>query len=275
MLVMCKQYQIRLYICIELMSGFINKTITISPFYMEKHNKRNFLVLVDCQYDFCNPQGSLYVTGATDDMKRLSNLIIEKANCFSKIFVGLDYHPIGHCSFHTSWKDKQGAIPAPYSHISTFDYGHIVYKPIVGSVTDEAFVDNEFDIWPEHCVAHSIGATLDSAISNALSHYLLKSEKSGFVEYYTKGESMMTEEYGNIELARAVSSHAHNDMAIYVAGEALDFCVFNTLKQIRQHTNLPLYLIEDCTSCVIPKSKKAIYDELEKLGVQFIASTNI
>ncbi|MGL6179405.1 MAG: hypothetical protein ACRC13_09430, partial [Tannerellaceae bacterium] len=169
---------------------------------MEKHNKRNFLVLVDCQYDFCDPRGSLYVEGAANDMKRLSNLIIEKSNFFSKIFVGLDYHPIGHCSFHTSWKDIQGVIPAPYSQISTLEYGHVVYKPIVGSVTNESFVDNQFDIWPEHCVAHSIGATLDISISKALSHYLLESEKSGFVEYYTKGESIMNEEYGNIELAR-------------------------------------------------------------------------
>ena len=242
---------------------------------MEKHNKRNFLVLVDCQYDFCNPQGSLYVAGATDDMKRLSNLIIDKASSFSKIFVGLDYHPIGHCSFHTSWKNKEGFTPAPYSHISTFEYGHIVYKPIIGNATNEAFVDKEFDIWPEHCVAHSIGATLDNAISKALSHYLLKSEKSGFVEYYTKGESLMSEEYGNIELARAVSSQAHNDMAIYVAGEALDFCVYNTLKQIRQHTNLPLFLIKDCTSCVIQDSEMVIYDELKKIEVQLVSSLDI
>lgn len=242
---------------------------------MEKYSKRNFLVLVDCQYDFCNPQGSLYVQGATDDMNRLSNLILKKAHSFSKIFVGLDYHPIGHCSFHSSWKDKQGATPAPYSHISTFDYRHVVYKPIVGSVTDEAFVDNEFDIWPEHCVAHSIGATLDKTISEALSYYLLRSEKSGFVEYYTKGESVMNEEYGNIELARAVSSQSHSDMAIYVAGEALDFCVYNTLKQIRQYTNLPLFLLEDCTSCVIAESKNTIYDELKKIGVQFVTSDNI
>lgn len=39
--------------------------------------KKNALLIIDAQYDFCNPNGSLFVPGAVEDNKRLANFILK------------------------------------------------------------------------------------------------------------------------------------------------------------------------------------------------------
>ncbi len=37
--------------------------------------KKNALLIIDAQYDFCHPNGALYVPGAEKDMKKLNGFI--------------------------------------------------------------------------------------------------------------------------------------------------------------------------------------------------------
>ena len=39
---------------------------------------KNAILIIDAQYDFCNPDGALFVSGADADMQRLKKFIIDK-----------------------------------------------------------------------------------------------------------------------------------------------------------------------------------------------------
>ena len=68
------------------------------------------LLLIDCQNDFMEPTGALYVPGAEKDAERISALIQNNALNIDNIYATLDQHhylDIAHPSF---WKDKNGAF---------------------------------------------------------------------------------------------------------------------------------------------------------------------
>ncbi|MBP5723800.1 MAG: isochorismatase family protein [Bacteroidales bacterium] len=56
---------------------------------------KKVLIIVDCQYDFVNPNGSLFVEGSEDLPERIAG-IMER---FDDIIFTLDWHPYNHCSF--------------------------------------------------------------------------------------------------------------------------------------------------------------------------------
>lgn len=56
---------------------------------------KKILVVVDYQYDFCNPNGALYVNGAEKLQDKIANIIPN----FNHIIFTQDWHPYTHCSF--------------------------------------------------------------------------------------------------------------------------------------------------------------------------------
>lgn len=57
------------------------------------------MILVDCQYGFCEG-GKLPVEGAMKKMEELSTYLTDRGNgYFEKILFTVDFHPITHCSF--------------------------------------------------------------------------------------------------------------------------------------------------------------------------------
>lgn len=65
---------------------------------------KKVLIVVDCQYDFYNPNGSLYVGNGADILPSKIESII---NCFDCVVFTLDWHPLNHCSF----KENGGKWP--------------------------------------------------------------------------------------------------------------------------------------------------------------------
>lgn len=65
------------------------------------------LVIVDCQKDFCNPDGSLYVPGADMVAKEIAAYLDWHYQNFDYITVIHDTHPANHCSF----KENGGQWP--------------------------------------------------------------------------------------------------------------------------------------------------------------------
>lgn len=53
------------------------------------------LIVVDVQYDFCNPNGALYVNGG----ENIKNNILKIITDFDYVIFTKDSHPINHCSF--------------------------------------------------------------------------------------------------------------------------------------------------------------------------------
>jgi nicotinamidase-related amidase len=90
------------------------------------------LIIVDFQYDFCNPKGSLYVEGA------------EKA--------------------------KEGIIE--YMKKNHQSFNQIIYTRDWHLEKDESFKKNNAGgLWPPHCVQNTEGAEVDKELSDELNKY--------------------------------------------------------------------------------------------------------
>ena len=72
----------------------MNFLIDVKNIMMKKIN----LIVVDCQYDFINPEGELYVKGAEHAVNNIYK-IFRTFEVESVIFTA-DWHPITHCSFN-------------------------------------------------------------------------------------------------------------------------------------------------------------------------------
>lgn len=55
------------------------------------------LIIVDCQYDFVNENGSLYIKGSESIFDYIDSLV--KTNGYESIIFTLDWHPCDHPSF--------------------------------------------------------------------------------------------------------------------------------------------------------------------------------
>ena len=70
---------------------------------MEKLKKK-ILIVVDYQYDFFHPEGSLYVPGGEKLQEKIEKIIPN----FDGVIFTKDCHPANHCSF----KEQGGLWPA-------------------------------------------------------------------------------------------------------------------------------------------------------------------
>ena len=52
------------------------------------------LLVIDAQYDFCNPKGALFVPGADSDVDRIANMVLTNSDSIAQIFVTLDTHHV-------------------------------------------------------------------------------------------------------------------------------------------------------------------------------------
>lgn len=82
----------------------------------------DLLVVIDCQRDFFDPSGSLYVSGS----ETLPKSIADIAGHYRRVILTLDWHPADHCSFKQNggiWPSHcvaytQGAgLPAEFTQI--------------------------------------------------------------------------------------------------------------------------------------------------------------
>ena len=86
------------------------------------------LLIIDPQYDFCDPAGSLYVKGADKDMERLSSLIMNNADRISQITVTMDTHKNYHIASPVFWQNTDGENPKPFTIITAKDVESGLWK---------------------------------------------------------------------------------------------------------------------------------------------------
>ncbi|KAG8787969.1 hypothetical protein FRC12_015031, partial [Ceratobasidium sp. 428] len=172
---------------------------------------RTALMLVDIQYDFLPPSGSLAVTNGTDILPTVYDALDHKH--FDAYFASQDYHPKGHVSFASSHPGGE-----PYTAIQV---------PLLHSNKT-----TEQMLWPDHCVQGTRGAEIDDGVKSRLE----KLKKAGkVVEYIQKGTGVEVDSYSAFadnqylaftELIRLV--HIHNIDKLVVVGLATDYCVRST-----------------------------------------------
>jgi len=81
-------------------------------------NKSTALLIIDAQFDFCNPKGTLYVPGAEKDIERIAQLIATHGDGINEIFVTLDTHRVLDIAHPLFWEDPNGNTVAPFTLIT-------------------------------------------------------------------------------------------------------------------------------------------------------------
>jgi nicotinamidase-related amidase len=247
------------------------------------------LLIIDPQYDFCNPLGALFVAGADEDMKRLSVFINKNQRSIDKIFISMDWHPL-IAIFHPSfWQDFEGYPPMPFTQILKKDVEAGTWTPKADKDKVIAYLSaleeqGEFPhiIWPTHCLAGSLGASLDETLMRAVRAW---AESGKIYELIIKGTHQLTEHFGifmsQIPVPDAIETGLNKELiekldqfdTIYLAGEARSHCVATSLNQLMKHAPAvaqKVVIVSDCMSDVSNLGYLAdpIFAEAEKRGIR-------
>lgn len=256
--------------------------------------KKIALLGIDLQNDFTNPSGSLFVKGAEQDVNRISKFIQDKGQSIDYIALSLDSHQPIHIAHQLYWKNSENEHPALFSTIAADDVktgkwipqfnADIAYKYLVrlekaGEVCT---------IWPPHCILGTKGWALDKEITDVLFHWAAENNRT--YELFYKGMHQATEHYSIFRAAVAIDSAPEtqlNEDLLYklnsfdeliLVGEAADFCVMNSLKDIISHSPYlaaKTIVFTDCMSWIVAENKKAqeLFTKAEIAGVRFTTST--
>lgn len=271
------------------------------------NRKKNALLIIDAQYDFCNPNGALFVPGSPEDNQRLASFILNNLDEIDYMAATLDSHHLIDIAHPSFWKDKDGNNPPAFSVITSQDMRDGKWNPrfyapqVVLKYLEALEQQGEFVhvIWPPHCLIGSAGHALDGIIFDAVKAYDYKKGARGCV-FVTKGTHPLTEHFGafraQIPIQNAPETDVNMDLLktlaeyenVYLAGQAKSHCVANTLKQALQYVPdlaKKFIILEDCMSSVqggpdpsnpsltFEKIAQPIYDDARKAGVRFSNAT--
>ena len=162
---------------------------------------KKILVVVDYQYDFFNPNGTLYVNGGEKLQERISNIIPD----FDHVIFTQDWHPFTHCSF----KENGGIWPT-----------HCVAGTIGAGIPVEFMkLAKSFSCYPK---GHLDDVEEYGAFNTA---HDLACECDSTFEYLDIDDN-------NDDFCKKVFEHTDEIVCCGIAG---DFCVVETLKNIIKH----------------------------------------
>jgi len=263
------------------------------------------LLIIDPQYDFCNPNGALYVKNAEKDMSRLAKFVDAYGDNLDDIHVTLDTHhffDVGHPVF---WINSKGENPTPgteikYENVLNGDWtpSVISLKKRMTEYVKQLEEQGKYPlmIWPPHCLIGSNGHQVVPELFDALLEW---EKQPAFVNYVTKGTNPHTEHYSAVKAEVVDPSDPTtqinpklleiNDTAdvLWVAGEAGSHCLAYTLRDLidtigSQEFVKKIRLLTDCMSPVIipgivdftPEQEKLI-KEVQAQGAETITSTDV
>lgn len=252
--------------------------------------KKNALLIIDGQVDFCDPKGSLYVAGAEKDMERLALFISRNKAEIDFIGLTMDSHQVIDISHPGFWQDAQGQCPPPFTQITATQVESGVWTPRFFPKEALAYIQElerqgEYPhfIWPEHCIIGSPGAAIMPSVMEAVQEWCRLNGE--FHQVVTKGTWPLTEHFGAFRANIPVEGHPETQMNtgliqkletyqnVYFAGEAKSHCVANTLKQAMMFPDLAkkFVILEDCMSDVTGLSflGDPAYAAAKTLGIQF------
>jgi len=257
--------------------------------------KTNVLLIIDAQYDFCDPSGSLFVNGADVDMVRLGNFIDKNSKSIDFICLSQDMHHVIDISHPKFWNDINGNFPSPFTKIT---YGDVVegkFTPLYEKVEALEYLkkvdeSNQYPhiIWPEHCIIDTNGCKLIDCVLESVDRWNINRDKEIIV--VEKGINPLTEHFGMFEanipnekyqetmFNKKLIDKLNEFDNIYLAGEAKDYCVVSSLKQMMKFPDLAkkIIILEDCMSIVQENNifSDNIFSEAKDLGVRFVLSTS-
>ncbi len=258
--------------------------------------KKNALLIIDAQYDFCHPNGALYVPGAEKDMKKLNGFIGNNSQFIDHICVTLDSHPVNDISHPSFWMDKDGKFPPPFTQITSAEINAGIWTPRFSPQESIKYVaaleaQGQFPhfIWPEHCLIGSKGAALHDDLMSALIDW---TRAGKWYQAVAKGTYPLTEHFGifmaqipvadrpETQLNQNLIHTLENYQQVFLAGEAKSHCVATSLKQVMDYAPglaPKLVVVEDIMSDVpgLGHLGIPIYEAARKQGIRFAKAADI
>ncbi len=261
------------------------------------------LLIIDPQNDFCHPDGSLFVPGATDDMDRTADMITRLKDKIDDIHITLDSHHFVDIAHPIFWLDSSGKHPAPFTIIAAADVKNGLFRTTnpqfqtrateyVNSL--EANARYPLCIWPPHCLIGSWGYAVINHFDKTtpiapLFEVLLNWENQfAMVDYVTKGSNFWTEHYSAVQadvpdpqdpdtqLNMSLIETLQKADIILLAGEARSHCLANTVIDIANNfgeENIKkMILLQDATSDVPDPPGTTMFTDIgEKFVTDMVA----
>jgi len=229
---------------LELLADWYFGKVQYTQAYQEK---RSALLIIDVQYDFCPPSGSLAVAEGVATIPVINDL--RKRVHWHTIALTQDWHPQNHISFQINHKED------PSAQLFT------PYKLKNGNMQV---------LWPAHCVQESNGAKFH--------HQLVREPTDKIVR---KGMSVEVDSYSGFydndhktksKLSDILKANGVTD--VVVVGLAYDYCVgFSALDA--HDDGFRVTVVEDATRGVAPDSTKDMIAKLKAKKIAIVKSKDV
>jgi len=221
---------------------------------------RIHLLVIDPQNDFCDPNGSLYVPGAEEDMNRLAALVARLGSRLAQIHVTLDSHRKVDISHPIWFRDGKGNHPAPLTMIGAADLESGDWTTTRSSAFDrtlaylkalEAGGRYPHVVWPYHCLIGDEGHNVWPALSDAVHAW---EDRFAMADFVTKGSNPWTEHFSAVQaevpdpddpttqVNVALIDTLERADVVLLAGEALSHCLANTVRDVADKFARPEYV---------------------------------
>lgn len=194
------------------------------------------LIVIDMQYDFC-PGGALAVEGGDEIVPGINALIDE----FPAVILTQDWHPAGHSSFASSYKDKE-----PFETVE-MSYGTQV-------------------LWPDHCIQGSDGAAFHADLDTDSADMIVRKGFNPSIDSYSaffeNDHETPTGLHGYLQ-TRGIEQ-------LTMVGLATDFCVnFSAVDAAKLGYDVTV-LTELCRGIDLDGSLSAALEGMKGAGVKVV-----
>jgi len=244
------------------------------------------IICIDDQNDFTDPNGSLYVKGGDENVRRAARMIERLRDKISDIHVTMDSHHKVDISHPLWWVDENGNHPKPYTLITPEDAIAGKWRAYKMSARDRSLkylkalkATNRYPhvIWPEHCLIGDEGHNLHPILAAAIHGW--EEKRFALSDVVTKGSNPWTEHFSAVQAEvpdpedpstqvnrGLIEALEKADMVIWV-GEALSHCLANTFRDVVKNFSNPAYV----KKMILCKDGSSSVPGFEKLGDDFVA----
>lgn len=207
--------------------------------------RKRALLIVDLQYDFIPPNGSLAVPGGDKVVGKINEIRTKYGKKFDLVVCSKDWHPKNHCSFLSNnvERDPKAKLFAP----CLMKDGKTMQM-----------------MWPDHCVQDSEGSKIHKDLIRKETDIIVKKGKNVNVDSYSA--FMDNDKKSKTELEDILKKASITE--IYCVGLAYDYCVGSTA--VDGAAFFKSYVIKEASASVAKESEKEMEENFKKSGVEII-----
>ncbi len=218
------------------------------------------VLAIDCQIDFCQPTGALYVQKAEYSSSRMAAWIYANTDVITTIVPTMDTHYANQIFHEEFFINDQGQHPAPFTPIKTADIQSGLWKvnpaeafalrtdqpiPYAGlqkhleHYVQELERRGKYDlfVWPYHCMMGTIGHAIVPVLKEAFAfhgfargnrtYFEIKGGNPWTENYSVFAPEVLTDAAGNAiaqRNARVIKLLLEHDY-VFIMGQAKSHCV--------------------------------------------------